>query len=223
MSDRFDTEKLLDCYRQGVFPMADSRHDMNLFLISPEMRGVLPLKGFHIPRRLKKTVRQEPYIVTVDIAFNRVMEHCAEDAPNRPTTWINTPILNLYGALHRQGYAHSIECWDRDGDRLVGGLYGVALGGAFFGESMFSRATDASKIALVHLVARLIEGGFALLDAQFHNPHLDQFGLEEVPKARFRKMLDDALDLEADFYCSGLPGADRLTGERSVHRITQTS
>ena len=222
MSDRFDTERLLDCYRQGVFPMADSRHDMNLFLISPEMRGVLPLQGFHIPKRLRKTVRREPYRVTVDLAFNRVMDACAEEMPDRPTTWINAPILNLYGALHRQGYAHSVECWNED-DELVGGLYGVALGGAFFGESMFSRATDASKIALVHLAARLIVGGYELLDAQFHNPHLEQFGLEEVPKAQFMKRLHKALAVKADFYCAGLPGPDGLTGERSVHLITQTS
>lgn len=222
MSDRFDTERLLDCYRQGVFPMADSRHDMNLFLIAPEVRGVLPLKGFHIPKRLKKTVRRDPFRVTVDLAFNRVMEACAAEVPNRPTTWINTPILNLYSALHRQGYAHSVECWDEDG-WLVGGLYGVALGGAFFGESMFSRKTDASKVALVHLVARLIAGGFELLDAQFHNPHLEQFGLEEVPKAEFMRRLQHALSVDADFYSAGLPGPDGLTGERSVHLITQTS
>lgn len=222
MSNRFDTDRLLDCYRQGVFPMADSRHDMNLFLIAPQIRGVLPLKGFHVPRRLRRTIRQEPFRVTVDLAFNRVIEACAEEVPDRPTTWINSPIVNLYGSLHRQGYAHSIECWDGD-DMLVGGLYGVALGGAFFGESMFSRATDASKIALVHLVARLISGGFVLLDAQFHNPHLEQFGIEEVPKAKFMVRLHRALAVKADFYSAGLPGPDDLTGERSVHLITQTS
>lgn len=222
MSDRFDTEMLLNCYRQGVFPMADSRDDMNLFLISPERRGILPLKGFHIPRRLKRTVRRDPFRVTVDLAFNRVIEACAAEVPDRPTTWINTPIENLYGALHRQGHAHSIECWNADG-WLVGGLYGVALGGAFFGESMFSRETDASKVALVHLVARLIHGGFELLDAQFHNPHLEQFGLEEIGKADFMKRLDRALSKEADFYSAGSSGLDGLTGETSVHLITQTS
>ena len=222
MSDRFDTEMLLNCYRQGVFPMADSRDDMNLFLISPEHRGILPLEGFHIPRRLKRTVRREPFRVTVDLAFNRVIEACAEDVPDRPTTWINVPIQNLYSALHRQGYAHSIECWNKDG-WLVGGLYGVALGGAFFGESMFSRETDASKVALVHLVARLIHGGFELLDAQFHNPHLEQFGLEEIEKAEFLKRLNSALSKEADFYSAGSSGLDGLTGETSVHLITQTS
>ena len=222
MSDRFDTDMLLDCYRKGVFPMADSREDMNLFLISPEMRGVLPLEGFHVPRRLRKTVRKDPFRVTVDIAFNRVVEACAEDMPDRPTTWINAPIQNMYGALHRRGYAHSIECWDGDG-WLVGGLYGVSLGAAFFGESMFSRATDASKIALVHLVARLIEGGYTLLDAQFHNPHLEQFGLVEMPKGTFMKKLNAALDRQADFYSSGTAGEDRLSGEGCLHLITQTS
>ena len=222
MSERFDTEKLLDCYRQGVFPMADSRDDMSLFLISPERRGILPLDAFHIPRRLQKTVRQQPFRVTVDLAFNRVMEACAEAMPERPTTWIDTPILNHYGALHREGHAHSIECWDGDG-ALVGGLYGVALGGAFFGESMFSRATDASKVALVHLVARLIAGRFQLLDAQFHNPHLEQFGLEEISKKVFLRRLEQALAVDSDFYSAGSSGVDALTGVRSVHLITQTS
>ncbi len=221
MSERFDTEKLLDCYRQGVFPMADSRDDMNLFLIAPEKRGILPLDAFHIPRRLKRTVIQQPFHVTVDLAFGRVIEACAEAMPDRPTTWINVPIQNLYGALHRQGYAHSVECW-KDGE-LVGGVYGVALGAAFFGESMFSRETDASKIALVHLAARLIAGGYQLLDAQFHNPHLEQFGLIEIPKAAFMKQLHSALGKQADFYSSGASGIDSLTGATSVHLITQTS
>ncbi|MEQ9317419.1 MAG: leucyl/phenylalanyl-tRNA--protein transferase [Henriciella sp.] len=222
MSERIDTDFVLDFYRRGVFPMADSREDDTLFLISPAERGVLPLKGFHIPRRLRKTVRQQPYKVTVDTAFNRVIDACAEFQPDRPTTWINTQIQNIYGALHREGHAHSIECWDDDG-HLVGGLYGVRIGAAFFGESMFSRRTDASKIALVHLVARLIHGGFELLDAQFHNPHLDQFGLEEIPKDEFLKRLNVALSHEADFYSAGSAGVDGLTGERSVHLITHTS
>ena len=188
MSARFGTNDLLACYRRGVFPMGDARDDPNLFLVDPDMRGILPLDGFHIPKRLKRRVKQEPYRVTADTAFSRVMEMCAESSDGRETTWINSTILNLYSALHREGYAHSIECWDETG-KLVGGLYGVALGGAFFGESMFSRATDASKIALVHLVARLIEGGFTLLDAQFHNPHLEQFGLIEIPRADFKRRL----------------------------------
>lgn len=221
MSDRFDTTDLLNCYRRGVFPMADSREDMRLFLMDPDLRGVLPLERFHIPKRLRKTVRQDPFRVTVDTAFNRVIEACAEPHPTRPATWINDPILNLYGALHRKGYAHSVECWTEEGD-LVGGLYGVAFGGAFFGESMFSRATDASKVALVHLVARLKIGGFELLDAQFHNPHLEQFGLEEISRDEFRAKLWRALRVNADFYSAGSRGLS-TDGSTSLQAITQIS
>jgi len=219
MSERFDTADLLNCYRRGVFPMADSREDMHLFLMDPDQRGVLPLAGFHVPTRLRKTIRKDPFRVTVDTAFNRVMEACAEPYPGRPTTWINSPILNLYGALHREGHAHSVECWNQAGE-LVGGLYGVSIGGAFFGESMFSRATDASKIALVHLVARLIAGGYKLLDAQFHNPHLEQFGLQEVPRDEFRDQLWHALRADGNFY--SLPSTG-VTGTTSLQWITQIS
>jgi len=248
MSARFGTNDLLACYRRGVFPMGDARDDPNLFLVDPDMRGILPLDAFHIPKRLKRRVKQDPYRVTVDTAFTRVMEMCAEGADGRETTWINSTILNLYSALHRDSFAHSVECWD--GDQLVGGLYGVALGGAFFGESMFSRATDASKIALVHLVARLLEGGFVLLDAQFHNPHLEQFGLIEIPRADFKRRLKAALEVEADFYSGSTPGggsskmstpagtsstsgslapaagrdgSGNFTGSGAVQRITQIS
>ncbi|MEZ5954537.1 MAG: leucyl/phenylalanyl-tRNA--protein transferase [Hyphomonas sp.] len=248
MSARFGTADLLACYRRGVFPMGDARDDPNLFLVDPDQRGILPLDGFHIPKRLQRRVRQEPYRVSVDTAFTRVMEMCAESAEGRQSTWINSTILNLYSALFREGHAHSVECWD--GNELVGGLYGVALGGAFFGESMFSRATDASKIALVHLVARLLDGGFVLLDAQFHNPHLEQFGLIEIPRAEFKRRLAIALSKEADFYCGSRPpggsstmsipggtsstaasspargGRDvfgNFTGSGAVQRITQIS
>ena len=163
--------------------------------------------------------------VTVDQAFTRVMEMCAESAAGRESTWINSPILNLYSALHREGHAHSIECWD--GDQLVGGLYGVALGGAFFGESMFSRATDASKIALVHLVAHLLEDGFVLLDAQFHNPHLEQFGLIEIPRADFKQLLKEALKIDARFYSNSVSSSSArgasFTGSGAAQRITQIS
>ena len=218
MSARFGTADLLACYERGVFPMGDARHDPNLFLLDPDMRGILPLKGFHIPRRLARKVKQDPFRVTADQAFSRVMELCAESSAGRETTWINSPIMNLYCALHHDGYAHSIECWE--GDQLVGGLYGVALGGAFFGESMFSRATDASKVALVHLVARLIEGGFVMLDAQFRNSHLEQFGLYEIPRTEFRKLLRAAIAIKADFYSEG---TGDLTGSGAVQRITQMS
>ena len=240
MSSRFGTQDLLACYRRGVFPMADARDDPNLFLVDPDMRGILPLDDFHIPKRLKRTVVREPYRVTVDTAFTRVMESCAEETDGRESTWINSAILNLYSALHREGHAHSVECWDDD--KLVGGLYGVAIAGAFFGESMFSRATDASKIALVHLVARLIEGGFTLLDAQFHNPHLEQFGLIEISRAAFKERLRKALTVEANFYsgigsvssengsssimgssAGAVTGAVSFTGSGAVQRITQIS
>ena len=213
MSTRFDTNDLLNCYRRGVFPMADSREDMRLFLMDPDVRGILPLEAFHVPRRLRRTVRQNPYRVTVDTAFNRVIEACAEPHPNRPATWINAPILNLYSALNRQGYAHSVECWT-DEDELVGGLYGVSLGGAFFGGSMFSRARDASKIALVHLVARLKTGGYQLLDAQFHNPHLEQFGLKQISRETFRD--------KGVFYSFGKAGLS-TDGSTSLQAITQMS
>ncbi|MEM9055495.1 MAG: leucyl/phenylalanyl-tRNA--protein transferase [Pseudomonadota bacterium] len=221
MSDRFDTTDLLNCYRRGVFPMADSREDMRLFLMDPDVRGVLPLDSFHVPKRLARTVRQDPFRVTVDTAFNRVIEACAEPHPSRPATWINDAILNLYGALHRQGHAHSVECWDK-GNQLVGGLYCVSLGGAFFGESMFSRATNASKIALVHLIARLKTGGYALLDAQFHNPHLEQFGLQEITRDAFRNRLWQALRVEGNFYSLGAAG-ESSDGSTALQAITQMS
>lgn len=205
--------------------MGDARNDPNLFLVDPDMRGIIPLDEFHIPKRLLRTVKKQPFKVTVDQAFTRVMEMCAESAKGRESTWINSPILNLYSSLHHEGHAHSIECWD--GEDLVGGLYGVALGGAFFGESMFSRATDASKIALVHLVAHLLEDGFVLLDAQFHNPHLEQFGLVEIPRQDFKKLLKEALTIDATFYSkSASSSAERgssFTGSGAAQRITQTS
>ena len=215
MSARFGPEDLLACYRRGVFPMADSRDDPRLFLVDPDFRGILPLDSFHIPKRLKRRVCQDPFRISFDTAFTRVVEACGEPHENRPNTWINSPIVNLYSALHRQGFAHSVECWE--GDQLVGGLYGVALGGAFFGESMFSRATDASKIALVHLAARLIDRGYTLLDAQFHNPHLVQFGLVEISREEFKARLKAALKIETDFHgpASG-DGPDQSIGISSA-------
>ncbi len=217
MSSRFGPDELLSCYRRGVFPMADAHDDPNLFLVDPDERGILPLEAFHIPKRLRRTLRRDPFRVTCDTAFTRVVEACAEPTAGRESTWINAPILNLYSALHRRGYAHSVECWS--GEALVGGLYGVSLGGAFFGESMFSRATDASKIALCYLVARLLAGRFVLLDAQFHNPHLEQFGLVEISRREFKARLATALEEEADFYSLSAPE----TGAGVVQRITQIS
>lgn len=211
----FDIEELVACYRRGVFPMADSREDEKVFLIDPQRRGVFPLNDFHVPSRLARTVRSGLYEVTVDQDFSAVLEACAETLPGRPETWINLPIQRLYEALHNTGRAHSVEC--RLDGVLVGGLYGVSLGGAFFGESMFSRARDASKVALVHLVGRLIVGGYRLLDAQFMTEHLSQFGATEISRTVYRRRLDEALPTQADFYRFAGTGADALQA------ITQTS
>ena len=221
MTERFGVEDLLDCYRQGVFPMAEHRDDPELFLVDPEVRGVLPLEEFHIPRKLKKIVRTDPFQITTDQAFARVMEACAASTPDRPLTWINSTIFNLYGELHRRGYAHSVECW-KEGT-LVGGLYGISIGGVFFGESMFSRVSEASKIALVHLVSRLIYSGYVLLDAQFTNPHLEQFGIAEVSRSDFRKLLKNALKVRADFVAYDSLSESERTGTSAIQRITQTS
>jgi leucyl/phenylalanyl-tRNA--protein transferase len=197
----FDARDLLDCYARGVFPMADAREDARVFLIDPERRGVIPFDRFHVSRRLARTVRGDPFEVRFDTAFHRVVLECAASGPGRTETWINRPIETLYLQLHAAGRAHSVECWE-DGE-LVGGLYGVSLQGAFFGESMFSRRRDASKVALVHLVARLIAGGFVLLDAQFMTDHLGQFGAEEIGRAAYHRRLAKALEVEADFYVGG--------------------
>lgn len=200
----FDARDLLDCYARGVFPMADAREDSRVFLIDPERRGVIPLDRFHVSRRLARTVRGDPFEVRFDTAFHEVVLECAASGPGRTETWINRPIEDLYLQLHAAGRAHSVECW-QDGE-LVGGLYGVSLRGAFFGESMFSRRRDASKVALVHLVARLIAGGFVLLDAQFMTEHLSQFGAEEIGRAAYHKRLARALEVEAHFYVGGVAG-----------------
>jgi leucyl/phenylalanyl-tRNA---protein transferase len=211
MSARFDARDLLDCYARGVFPMADAREDARVFLIDPERRGVIPLRGFHVPKRLARSVRRDLFEIRVDAAFHEVVLACAAAGPGRTETWINRPIERLYVDLHRLGHAHSVECW-ADG-RLVGGLYGVALKGAFFGESMFSRVRDASKVALVHLVARLIAGRFSLLDAQFMTEHLAQFGAEEVGRADYHRRLAAAMQIDADFY--SLVGAGSGAGGAS--------
>ena len=197
----FDASDQLDCYARGVFPMADAREDARVFLIDPERRGVMPLTGFHVPKRLARTVRGDPFDVRINTAFHQVVLACAASGPGRTETWINRPIEQLYLQLHNVGHAHSVECWE--GDELVGGLYGVSLRGAFFGESMFSRRRDASKVALVHLVARLIGGGFRLLDAQFMTEHLSQFGAQEISRAAYHRRLSEALEADGDFYVVG--------------------
>lgn len=175
--------------------MAERRDDPDLYWVSPELRGIIPFDSFHVPRRLARTVKSDRFTVASDIAFVDVMRACAAPAEERTNSWINEEIVRLYTALHASGHAHSIECW-RDG-RLVGGLYGVSLGGAFFGESMFSRERDASKVALVHLMARLKAGAYALLDTQFLTPHLRQFGAVEIPRETYLMRLRRALNQQA--------------------------
>ncbi|HJS45828.1 MAG TPA: leucyl/phenylalanyl-tRNA--protein transferase [Rhizomicrobium sp.] len=194
-TNRLTPEILLRAYAEGLFPMAERRNDPLLYWVSPEKRGIIPLDAFHVPRRLARTVRAGPFTVTADRAFVAVMMACAAPAPGRPESWINDEILRLYTALHAGGHAHSIECWQ--GGTLVGGLYGVRLGAAFFGESMFSRRRDASKVALVHLVEGLKRGGFTLLDTQFITTHLARFGAIEIPRERYLLKLQDALNREA--------------------------
>lgn len=183
---------LLRAYASGLFPMADSADDPEIYWVEPELRGVLPLDGFHIPKRLARTVRQQPYDIRINTAFDQVLAACAESVATRPSTWINKTIAELYRSLHRMGHAHSVEAW-RDGE-LVGGLYGVSLRRAFFGESMFSRATDASKICLVHLVDHLRKQGFVLLDTQFTTKHLERFGAIDIPRHIYAGMLEEALE-----------------------------
>jgi leucyl/phenylalanyl-tRNA---protein transferase len=197
-------EILLRAYAAGIFPMAERADDPELFWVDPTRRGIIPLDSFHVPRRLKRVLRQGRFAVTCDTAFADVMQGCAEASETRPSTWINDEIVRLYSALADEGRAHSVECWHRG--ELVGGLYGVSLGAAFFGESMFSRVTDASKVALVHLVARLRVGGYRLLDTQFLTAHLARFGGIEVSRARYHRLLRDALCYRAVFPLE-LPGA----------------
>ncbi len=190
-------EILLQAYAGGVFPMAESADDPELFWVNPRRRGILPLDAFHVPRRLRRVLRGGQFDVRCDSAFEAVLHGCAEATEKRPNTWINDEIVRLYTGLFARGAAHSVECW-REGD-LAGGLYGVSIGAAFFGESMFSRVGDASKVALVHLVARLRLGGYRLLDTQFLTPHLARFGGIEVSRARYRRLLAEALAYRAVF------------------------
>jgi leucyl/phenylalanyl-tRNA--protein transferase len=204
---------LLRAYAAGIFPMAESADDPGLFWLEPKQRGVIPLDSFVVPRRLARTVRSDMFTVTVDQDFDAVIDACAASAEDRPTTWINQRIRVLYGALFHRGHCHTVEVRDETG-ALVGGLYGVRLGGAFFGESMFHRARDASKVALVHLVARLKAGGFTLLDTQFVTPHLAQFGAVELPRAAYRRRLEAALVVPARW--DALPLDEAVTGTTAL-------
>jgi leucyl/phenylalanyl-tRNA--protein transferase len=210
---------LLRAYAAGIFPMADDADDPEVYWIDPEERGILPLDAFHVPKRLRRTVRQAPFEIRCNSAFETVMRACAEPTPDRPRTWINDSIVAVYTELHAMGFAHSVESWQEG--VLVGGLYGIALNGAFFGESMFSRATDASKVALVHLVARLKLSGFELLDAQFLTDHLQRFGAVEISRAEYRRRLARALTVNAVF--QGALGAEVDAVSVVVQSTTQTS
>ena len=198
-------ELMLRAYRVGLFPMAETRRGHRLYWLDPEQRGILPLDGFHLPRRLLRTVMSDAYEVSSNRAFASVIASCAAAAPGREDTWINGEIERLFLELHRQGHAHSVETW-QDG-RLVGGLYGVSLGGVFFGESMFSTARDASKVALVHLVARMRLGGYKLLDTQFVTGHLAQFGTREVSRTVYKALLADAVEEPAHWLADPDPAA----------------
>ena len=196
---------MLRAYRHGLFPMAETRRSERLYWLDPERRGVLPLDRFHLPRRLARTVLADVFSVTVDQDFDATIAGCASSAPGREDTWINPQIERLFGELHRMGHAHSVEC--RQAGELVGGLYGVAIGGVFFGESMFSFVTDASKVALVHLVARLRLGAFRLLDTQFVTAHLAQFGAREIPREEYRARLAAGLEAPAQWLADPHPTA----------------
>lgn len=232
MQPMITTENLLDAYRMGIFPMAESRDGVDIHWVAPRLRGIFPMNGFHISRSLRRQILRGDYRVTVDHDFAGVLAACAD----RSTTWINAQITDLYQQLHQMGHAHSVEVW-RD-TALIGGVYGVHLGAAFFGESMFSYATGGSKLALAYLMHRLRAGGFVLFDTQYLTPHLASLGAVEIPKMAYQARLANALATQADFspkdYCpdaggvAGSPAAsgDTISGKAksgTSHRITQTS
>lgn len=217
--EEITTDDVLNAYRCGLFPMADSADSDEFYWYDPPRRGQLPIAEIHIPRRLRRKVLQFPFTVKIDTAFADVVDACAapDKGKKREKTWINAGIRDLFVELNERGYAHSVECW-QDGT-LAGGLYGMAIGGAFMGESMFSGARDASKIALVHLCARLWKGGFTVLDTQFINDHLEQFGAYEIRREEYLKQLQDALAVNADFNLSGVDERE-MVKEFSDNNIT---
>ena len=212
---------ILRAYAAGVFPMAKSPNDSDIFWVDPDMRGLLPLDQFHVPRSLKKVVRRGAFEIRYDTAFQSVVLACAEPSASRDNTWINEEIVTLYSALHQMGHSHSVECW-RNGC-LVGGLYGLSLGGAFFGESMFSRETDASKVALVYLVMRLRIGGYRLLDTQFLTDHLKQFGAIEISRQDYHGLLEEALSYKGIFYGDVSADEEECVLNGLLQSTTQTS
>ncbi len=207
---------LLRAYSIGMFPMAESAKDPNLFWVDPEERGIFPLDGLIISRSLAKTIRSDRFEIRIDQDFDAVIDRCAKSAKGRRDTWINERIRTLYRQLFNMGHVHTVEAYDAGG-ALVGGLYGVRIGGAFFGESMFHSATDASKVALVHLVARLRYGGFLLLDTQFVTAHLETLGALEIAREAYHKRLDAALGLPADFF--KWPRDQRMSGKQAMEII----
>jgi leucyl/phenylalanyl-tRNA--protein transferase len=211
-SSEITPEILLRAYACGIFPMSESADDPTIFWVEPEHRGIIPLDGLHISSRLARTVRSDTFRIEINTAFSRTLAGCAAPSPGRDDTWINRRIRDLYTALHDAGHCHSVEAWQ--GDELVGGLYGVSLGRAFFGESMFHTARDASKVALVHLVARLIAGGFILLDTQFVTDHLRSLGAVEVPRRRYHTLLHEAISGTANFFA--LPAKRPITGAEAL-------
>lgn len=213
MESALTIEDVLNAYANGLFPMAERADRDEFYWYDPPLRGQLPILELHIPARLARTVRAFPFDVKINHDFAGVIDGCAASTPHRPGTWINAPIRDLFIRLHRAGFAHSVECWQ--GGTLVGGLYGLALGGLFCGESMFSRARDASKIALVHLCARLWAGGFSVLDTQFVNDHLTQFGIYEIPRAQYLDRVRQALPRRSDFHLHNRPDLDE---ERLIHQ-----
>ena len=218
-SPEITPEIMLRAYAAGIFPMAETADDPNLFWVEPEQRGVIPLDRFHLSSRLARTVRSDRFEIRVDTAFEAVIDACAEARADRPDTWINSRIREIFGALFRLGHVHTVECWQDN--RLVGGLYGMSLGGAFFGESMFHRETDASKVALVHLVARLEHGGYRLLDAQFQTAHLAQFGTQEVPRAAYQGLLERAIALPGNW--DAWPPGQTVSGAQALAALATGS
>lgn len=223
IANRLDPDLLLRAYASGIFPMAERADSPDVFWVEPRRRGVLPLGSFHLPKSLAKTLKQERFRFTADRAFAAVLAGCAEPTPGRSETWINPLIAEAYLALHQRGSAHSVEAWTQDGE-LAGGLYGVRLGAAFFGESMFTRVRDASKSCLAALIVRLRVGGFTLLDTQFLTTHLAGFGAIEIPAKDYRGLLAAALSGSGDFFAADEGGrGEGPSGKRIVQLLSQTS
>ncbi|WP_174287033.1 leucyl/phenylalanyl-tRNA--protein transferase [Sphingomonas bacterium] len=218
--NRLDPQLVLGAYSIGVFPMADDRDAASVYWVEPKRRAVLPLDGLRLSKSLRKTIAADRFRVTIDTAFADIVMLCAESVEGRPETWINRGIEQAFGTLHAMGFAHSIECWD--GDRLVGGLYGLALGRAFFGESMVSRATDASKVALAWLVARMRAGGFTLLDCQFQTSHLASLGAVEIDRADYCVLLDAALSGVVGASAGSSAPGDLFAADRAAGSVNAT-